>query len=638
MRKQCVLFSVLFASSSAFAATETVGDVTWEYEINNGEARIYKYVYVLSGGGVAVSFPSGTTEITVPQTLGGAPVTEIGRNAFDAKTYSGYGSTRCAALTTITIPEGVTKIWAGAFSGCSGLTSLVLPQSVTNIGYGYSASSTSVVNQNVFQGCSGLTTLTIPSGVTEIKSNAFSGCSGLKTLYLPSRFTGSRFSAPSSCTVIYYDSVSLEIFSEHGDPVPETGSFQFMSGETVACSVSSPVPGEPGVRFVCTGWSGTGSVPADGVGTNFAFEMEEDSTLTWNWKTQALVSVSVSGGFCETATQWLETGENASIPVVPDFSGSRLTLAGDTNGVVFADNLLSVPVSGPRNVYMTFVPETVSKETVDGIEWSYVVSETRGIAILCGDAAMPSFSPTNQGTIRIPSTLGGLPVKGIGPGAFQGCTLLAGILFPGDAPETVAADAFDDVDGNCTIHVRAAASGWGNEFPGTWHGLTIMNDLCRLSTGVVGSGTVSGGGDYVSGDIASLFAVANDGFLFCYWTGDFAAVASNATVTVLSDTTATAVFVPETAADNLVHERAEENGYYTREQIHALAVGDLLFDVVSGKARIGVKLMQSSNLADSNGWSAVDLSVSDLDVGDDGSVGMLVPAEGKVRFFRLETP
>ena len=37
----------------------------------------------------------------------------------------------CSALTSVTIPEGVTQIGDYAFDGCSSLTSVTIPESVT---------------------------------------------------------------------------------------------------------------------------------------------------------------------------------------------------------------------------------------------------------------------------------------------------------------------------------------------------------------------------------------------------------------------------------------------------------------------------------------------------------------------------
>ena len=64
-----------------------------------------------------------------------------------------------------TIPNSVTSIGNGAFSGCTGLTSVTIPNSVTSIG------------SRAFEGCSGLTSVTIPNSVTSIGNGAFSGTS-----------------------------------------------------------------------------------------------------------------------------------------------------------------------------------------------------------------------------------------------------------------------------------------------------------------------------------------------------------------------------------------------------------------------------------------------------------------------------
>ena len=67
-------------------------------------------------------------------------------------------------MSSATIPNSVTSIGEGAFSGCSGLTSVTIPNSVTAIG------------DHAFYGCSGLTSVTIPNSVTSIGWYAFSGC------------------------------------------------------------------------------------------------------------------------------------------------------------------------------------------------------------------------------------------------------------------------------------------------------------------------------------------------------------------------------------------------------------------------------------------------------------------------------
>jgi hypothetical protein len=76
----------------------------------------------------------------------------------------------------------------------------------------------------------------------------------------------------------------LTVISAYGSPDP-SGTTSHTPGTSVTASVASPVGGPPGPWYVCTGWTGTGDVPASGTGTTVTFTITKDSTLTWNWKT-----------------------------------------------------------------------------------------------------------------------------------------------------------------------------------------------------------------------------------------------------------------------------------------------------------------------------------------------------------------
>ena len=139
----------------------------------NEKIKAYEQrVEALSGNGWAFALnPDGKSysvsmcvsmdsEIVIPDTYNGMPVTGIGRQAF----------WNCMSLKTVTIPSSVTSIGDSAFSGCSSLTSITIPSSVTSIDY------------DAFGGCSGLTSITIPSSVKSIGNQAFRHCSGLKNI------------------------------------------------------------------------------------------------------------------------------------------------------------------------------------------------------------------------------------------------------------------------------------------------------------------------------------------------------------------------------------------------------------------------------------------------------------------------
>jgi len=141
-----IIVILLCCSSQAGAAQEE----DYSYTVTDGKATITNY----SGSG---------GDVTIPSTLGGATVTNIGQYAFQC----------CYSLTSVTIPQGVTSIGQNAFERCSNLTSITIPQSVTSIG------------RTAFLLCSGLTSITIPQGVTSIEQTAFSLCSGLKSITIP---------------------------------------------------------------------------------------------------------------------------------------------------------------------------------------------------------------------------------------------------------------------------------------------------------------------------------------------------------------------------------------------------------------------------------------------------------------------
>ena len=75
-----------------------------------------------------------------------------------------------------TIPNSVMSIGVYAFEICTALTSITIPDSVTSIGW------------YAFYGCTALTSITIPNSVTSIGEDAFYGCTLLTTIY---GYTGS---------------------------------------------------------------------------------------------------------------------------------------------------------------------------------------------------------------------------------------------------------------------------------------------------------------------------------------------------------------------------------------------------------------------------------------------------------------
>jgi hypothetical protein len=151
---------------------------------------------VTSIGAGAFSNCTSLTSITIPES-----VTSIGINAF-------YG---CTSLTSINIPEGVTSIDDGTFSDCTSLTSINIPESVTSIGiqafYGCTSltsinipESVTSIGSYVFQNCTSLTSINIPESVTSIGNYAFQNCTSLTSINIPESVTSIGIRAFYGCT------------------------------------------------------------------------------------------------------------------------------------------------------------------------------------------------------------------------------------------------------------------------------------------------------------------------------------------------------------------------------------------------------------------------------------------------------
>ena len=127
------------------------------------------------------------TEITIPSTIDGKTVTNIGKNSCWMNN----------KITKVIIPDTVVTIDKEAFSGCKNLTEVEIPSSVTTIG------------QNAFRGTA-LTSVTIPEGVTSIGNEAFYNCKNLESVTIPSSVTSigaHAFSGTALKTITLPDSI-----------------------------------------------------------------------------------------------------------------------------------------------------------------------------------------------------------------------------------------------------------------------------------------------------------------------------------------------------------------------------------------------------------------------------------------------
>ena len=215
----CLLATMLPAASLAAKS----GDFSYAlctYQ-DGGETKTGAAVTGYRGSGGA---------ITIPDTMGGYSVTEIGTMAFymlddltsvilpnSIRRIADSAFDNCYDLESITIPDEVSYIGDYAFYSCTSLASVAIPASVTFIGMDafthtpwftdlddefvtvgdgvlikYNGASGSVVIPNdvrditnIFSGNADLTDITIPNGVTVIGNEAFRNCTGLTSVSIP---------------------------------------------------------------------------------------------------------------------------------------------------------------------------------------------------------------------------------------------------------------------------------------------------------------------------------------------------------------------------------------------------------------------------------------------------------------------
>lgn len=173
--KIVAVFMALFLLIFNLGVFAFAAEADFEWTEKDGKAVITKYV--------------GTSkEVTVPETIGGLTVTEIGSQAFafvgiekiklpDTIEKIGDGAFWQSFFTSFEIPPKVTEIAANTFNGCRFLENINLNDGIKSIG------------DFAFQDCNALTKIVIPKSVETLGDAVFYSCRGLKSVVIPESIT-----------------------------------------------------------------------------------------------------------------------------------------------------------------------------------------------------------------------------------------------------------------------------------------------------------------------------------------------------------------------------------------------------------------------------------------------------------------
>jgi hypothetical protein len=392
-----------------------------------------QFTFTTNNGAITITGHTGSvaavTNVTIPSTITGLPVTSIGQAAFSD----------CTSLTSVTIPSSVTNIEMEAFLSCASLTNLAIGTNVTSIG------------NAAFDGCTSLTGVTIPSSVISIGSQAFCECTSLIAITV-----NTLNSAYSSVTGVLFDIAQTTLVQYPGgkggsytipDSVTNIGDWSF----AFCTSITSVTIGSKVTSIGSDAFYWTTSLSTIGVDAlNSSYSSADGVLFNKSQTTLVEYPMGKAGSYTVPSTV-TEIGQFAfawCLSLTSVAVASSATSIGDyafldctslTNVTIpssvtsiggyafsFCTSLTAITVDALNSVYSTVAGVLFNKSQTTLIEYpagkagSYTMpnSATR----IGSDAFYCCSSLTN---ITIPNT-----VTNIGTNAFISCTGLTSVTIP----------------------------------------------------------------------------------------------------------------------------------------------------------------------------------------------------------------
>ncbi len=366
------------------------------------------------------------------------------------------------------------------------------------------------------------------------------------------------------------------------------GTNYYDSGSVVTSRVDRYVSISRGIREACTGWTGNGSVPLSGSGTQVVFTISNASTATWNFVQQYELSLdTLSDGTTNGApglvtgasSAWYNAGASITVTAAPLAAYSFAGWSGDLPVAMTNNNPLTLTISNACSLFARFVRRQVTLQVVSArgtptpavgtqtYPYGEIVNPTvnspiivDGIMYECTGWTMTDNEPSSgTGTLFTTTLMDDAVLTWLWrTNALLTVSCGAGGTVSGSASGWYPLDAGISLTANPQPNWRLVQ--WSGDVPPafmTTNPLTLAMSQSRSITAtftnpavqVIGAGSpvnggnVSGGGTYRAGTNIVLTATPFTNWLFGGWT-DGETNRVRTIVVPMTSITYTATFVP----------------------------------------------------------------------------------------------
>ena len=479
---------------------------TYDGAIPTGTAEI-QYIYDNSTNSITIcgGTDNGQKSIVIPETICGRKVTTINAVAFSNNNFKN--------VTSFTLPQSLTAIGNGAFSGCSSLTSIVIPDSVTEI------------EATAFSNCTALESITLSQNIKEIRNSTFSNCTALKSIDIPSKTTSIE-------NYVFQDCTALTTVTLH-EGLTSIGNATFKNC-TALKSINIPngvTSIESSLFSKCTSLT---EITLPGSVTNISYNAFSNCI--------ALKSINISDGVTDIASEAFQNCSSLETITLPE-------------SVTYIGNYV---FDGCTSLKTAFLPKNIESSSYDALstEALNIFYEKNNSQ---GDITVAKVIAKTHTSIEIPDTIIGGKVTVIGSNAFENFYNAQEIKLPETVTE-IQSEAFLDCSALRNIDIPKSVHSIG---------ANAFENCSAFETVLIPSGVVSMGANAFTGctNLKAVYlpdnlrdtSINNYKAARIYYTMDSSDPSENkSTVTKVESGIQTDIVIPETISGAAVNKIGKE--------------------------------------------------------------------------------